>query len=82
MNTITRAKNITARDALVALHNIELFALPAGACCTGKTALTGYPAQLCRITDMQMPVRIGCALPAAGNDVEIELLAEQRFQSA
>ena len=82
MHAVAGAKNIAARDALVALDNIEPLFFPAGARRARKTALARNPSQLRRIADVQMPVGIRRSLPAARDDIEIQLLAAKRFQRA
>ena len=78
MNAIASAVDITARNPLVALHNIKLLLLPQRAGSMGKPAFAANSAPFARVANMDMPVVLSLALPFTRNDVEFKILIAQR----
>ena len=74
MDAIACAVDVTARDSLVALHNIKLLLLPQFTCGMSKTTLAADAAPLSRIANVDMPVVLLFSLPFTGDDIQLKIL--------
>ena len=66
----------------MALHQIEMSALPQPAGGVGETAFAADPPPLTRVADMNIPVGFHRPLPFASNDVQFKIAAIKGFQRA
>jgi hypothetical protein len=66
----------------VALHQIEVFALPQLTRGIGETAFTADAPPFTRVADVNIPVGFHRPLPFASNDVQFKIAAIKGFQRA
>jgi len=66
----------------MALHKVELFAFPERSCGVSEPAFATDASPFSGVTDMNMPVRFYRPLPLAGDNIQFEVTAIERFQRA
>ena len=79
---VSGAVQVAAGYTLMALHQIEGFALPELAGGVGKPTLAADPPPLARIADVDVPLGLHRPLPLAGDDVQFKIAVVEGFQRA